>query len=80
MIYKERETWLEAILNTLPDHVFILDESGRYIEALVEPTTPKRSTQNATLAYSLAMSFPRPKQTNSWDSFLTLCKITKRKS
>ncbi|KIT02730.1 diguanylate cyclase [Vibrio parahaemolyticus 3324] len=33
MIYKERETWLEAILNTLPDHVFILDESGRYIES-----------------------------------------------
>ncbi len=33
MIYKERETWLEAILNTLPDHVFILDVSGRYIES-----------------------------------------------
>lgn len=80
MIYKERETWLEAILNTLPDHVFILDESGRYIESFGGTHHSKRSTQNATLAYSLAMSFPQAKQMNSWGSFLTLCKITKRKS
>ncbi|BFN29945.1 sensor domain-containing diguanylate cyclase [Vibrio harveyi] len=33
MIYKEREDWLHAILNTLPDHVFILNENGRYIES-----------------------------------------------
>ncbi|TMX41254.1 sensor domain-containing diguanylate cyclase [Vibrio rotiferianus] len=33
MIYKEREEWLYAILNTLPDHVFILNEQGRYIES-----------------------------------------------
>lgn len=30
MIYKERETWLEAILNTLPDHVFILRKRALY--------------------------------------------------
>ncbi|MGR5302547.1 diguanylate cyclase [Vibrio alfacsensis] len=33
MIYKEREDWLHAILNSLPDHVFILDKQGRYIES-----------------------------------------------
>ncbi|MGI9950533.1 sensor domain-containing diguanylate cyclase [Vibrio hyugaensis] len=33
MIYKERDNWLNAILNTLPDHVFILNEQGRYIES-----------------------------------------------
>tara|TARA_Y100001960_G_scaffold142540_1_gene150920 strand:+ start:199 stop:1263 length:1065 start_codon:yes stop_codon:yes gene_type:complete len=33
VIYKEREDWLHAILNTLPDHVFILNEQGRYIES-----------------------------------------------
>ncbi|MGR5213123.1 diguanylate cyclase [Vibrio rotiferianus] len=33
MIYKEREEWLYAILNTLPDHVFILNEQGFYIES-----------------------------------------------
>ncbi|MFV8411064.1 sensor domain-containing diguanylate cyclase [Vibrio owensii] len=33
MIYKERDDWLHAILNTLPDHVFILNEQGRYIES-----------------------------------------------
>lgn len=33
MILKEREDWLHAILNTLPDHVFILNEQGRYIES-----------------------------------------------
>ncbi len=29
----KREKWLETILDTLPDHVFILDEHGRYIES-----------------------------------------------
>ncbi|MGY0617469.1 GGDEF domain-containing protein [Vibrio sp. FJH11] len=29
----KREKWLEVILDTLPDHVFILDENGRYIES-----------------------------------------------
>lgn len=33
MIYKEREDWLNVILNSLPDHVFILDQQGRYIES-----------------------------------------------
>ncbi|AXY00040.1 GGDEF domain-containing protein [Vibrio alfacsensis] len=33
MILKERGDWLHAILNSLPDHVFILDEQGRYIES-----------------------------------------------
>jgi diguanylate cyclase (GGDEF)-like protein len=33
MTDKKREKWLEVILDTLPDHVFILDENGRYIES-----------------------------------------------
>ncbi|MGR5237359.1 diguanylate cyclase [Vibrio alfacsensis] len=33
MTCKEREDWLHAILNSLPDHVFILDKQGRYIES-----------------------------------------------
>lgn len=33
MINMRRENWLEVILDTLPDHVFILDRNGRYIES-----------------------------------------------
>lgn len=80
MIYKERETWLEAILNTLPDHVFILDESGRYIESF--GGTHHSKTFNAERYTGLQLSdvLSPPKQMNSWGLFLTLCKITKRKS
>lgn len=28
-----REEWLDFILNSLPDHVFILDQSGRYLDS-----------------------------------------------
>lgn len=28
-----REEWLDFILNSLPDHVFILDEAGRYVDS-----------------------------------------------
>ena len=28
-----REKWLDFLLNSLPDHVFILDEKGRYIDS-----------------------------------------------
>ena len=30
---KSREEWLDFILNSLPDHVFILDEEGSYIDS-----------------------------------------------
>lgn len=30
---KSREEWLDFILNSLPDHVFILDEEGNYIDS-----------------------------------------------
>lgn len=33
MTIEKRESWLHAILNSLPDHVFILDAQGRYIES-----------------------------------------------
>ncbi len=33
MIDEKRDSWLNVILDTLPDHVFILDENGRYVES-----------------------------------------------
>ncbi len=33
MIDINRESWHEAILDALPDHVFIFDENGRYVES-----------------------------------------------
>lgn len=80
MIYKERETWLEAILNTLPDHVFILDESGRYIESF--GGTHHSKTFNAKRYTGLQLSdVLSPSKADELMGFiLTLCKITKRKS
>ncbi len=33
MLDINRENWHQVILNTLPDHVFILDRNGRYVES-----------------------------------------------
>ncbi len=45
MINKKGESWHQVILDTLPDHVFILDVNGRYIESF--GGTYQSSTFNA---------------------------------